>query len=91
MGEAKVACQRFDGEAPYVVLHFTCTSWEQRLAVLDEAWLKKKEHWVLNELITKIYTSALHSLIPRRLLEKSDFLSECLGMRLEHYNVTVAY
>ena len=30
-GEAKVACQRIDGAAPYVVLHFT--SWEQRLAV----------------------------------------------------------
>ena len=57
VGEAvKVACQRFDGEALYVVLHFTCTSWEQRLAVLDEAWLKKKEHWVLNELITNNYT-----------------------------------
>ena len=30
-GEPKVACQRFDEAAPYVVLHFTF--WEQRLAV----------------------------------------------------------
>ena len=30
-GKAKVACQRFDGAGPYVVLHFA--SREQRLAV----------------------------------------------------------
>ena len=29
--EAKVACQRFDGAAPYALLDFTF--WEQRLAV----------------------------------------------------------
>ena len=32
-GEPKVACQRFDEAAPYVVLHFTF--WEQRLAGMN--------------------------------------------------------
>ena len=46
--EAKVACQRFDGAAPYVVLHFT--SWEQSLAVYRRgvACRKKGTNFILH-------------------------------------------
>ena len=67
-------------------------SWEQRLAVqMRLGFRKKKEqtlYWVLNELLTNIHLS-ITCLVPRCLLEKLDFWSECLGTRLEHYSVAV--
>ena len=53
-GGVRAACQRFDGAAPYVVLHFTSMGTE--ISSVDEAWLvKRKEqtvYWVLNKLLT---------------------------------------
>ena len=65
---------------------------ETEISSVDEArFVKGKEqtlYWVLNELLTYVHLS-ITRLVARRLLEKLDFSSECLGMRLEHYSVAV--
>ena len=46
--------------------------------------MKRKEqtlYWVLNNLLTNIHLS-ITCLVPRRLLEKLDFSSDCLRTRL---------
>ena len=57
-----------------------------------EAWLvKRKEqtlYWALNELLTNIHLSINIASFPGA-CSKSDFSSECLGTRLEHYSVAV--
>ena len=62
------------------------------ISSVDEAWfVKRKEqtsYWVLNESLTNVHLS-ITCLVPRHLLEKLDFSSECLGTRLEHYSVAV--